>query len=121
MSSAPIRDGVVLITDGKVSAVGPAAEVAIPDGVRVLEAAVVTPGLIDAHSVVGLAGWLNYRHDQEQLEGSDPLQPELRAIDAYNPREPLIAYLRSYGVTTCATTAATCTRFPTAPSTPSPT
>lgn len=28
------------------------------------------------------------------------MQPELRAIDAYNPLDPLVAYLRSYGITT---------------------
>ena len=58
MAGPPIPDGVVLVQDGKIAAVGAAAEVALPPGVRVLEAAVVTPGLVDAHSVVGLAGWL---------------------------------------------------------------
>ena len=28
------------------------------------------------------------------------MQPELRAIDAYNPRETLVAWLRGFGVTT---------------------
>jgi imidazolonepropionase-like amidohydrolase len=95
-----IPDGVVVVQGGKIVAVGPAAEVPIPAGLRVVEAAVVTPGLIDAHSVVGLAGWLNYHHDQDQLERSAAMQPELRAIDAYNPREPLIEWLRAFGVTT---------------------
>ena len=57
-------------------------------------------GLIDAHSVVGLAGILNYDHDQDQLDTSDPIQPELRAIDAYNAREKLVEWVRSFGVTT---------------------
>jgi len=96
----PITDGVVVVRGGKIAAVGRAADVTVPEGLQVLSAAVVTPGLIDAHSVVGLAGWLNYAHDQEQLELSEPLQPELRAIDAYDPREPLIEHLRGYGVTT---------------------
>ena len=96
----PIQDGVVVVQGGKITAVGPAAEVQVPEGLEVLEAAVVTPGLIDAHSVVGLAGWLNYDHDQDQLEESGAMQPELRAIDAYNPREPLIEWIRSFGVTT---------------------
>ena len=95
-----IRDGVVVVRDGKITAVGPASEVEIPEGVPLREAAVVTPGLIDARSVVGLAGWLNYDHDQDQLETSAPIQPELRAIDAYNPREPLVAWIRSFGITT---------------------
>lgn len=98
--AAPIVNGVVLVRDGKVAAVGPADSIEIPDGVTVLEAEVVTPGLIDAHSVVGLAGWLNYDHDQDQIERSAPMQPELDAFDAYNVREPLIDWVRSLGVTT---------------------
>jgi len=100
MAGEPIRDGVIIIVDGKISAVGPAAETPVPDGMRVLAAAVVTPGLIDAHTVVGLAGYLNQPHDQDQLERSAPLQPELRAIDAYNAREPLVSWVRSFGITT---------------------
>ncbi len=100
MAGAPIENGVVLIRDGKIEQVGPAHTVRIPADYQVLEASVVTPGLIDAHSVVGLAGILNYDHDQDQLDTSDPIQPELRAIDAYNAREKLVAWVRSFGVTT---------------------
>ncbi len=100
MNGAPIQNGVVLIRNGKIEQVGPAEAVRIPEGYRVLEASVVTPGLIDAHSVVGLAGILNYAHDQDQLDTSDPIQPELRAIDAYNARERLVAWVRRFGVTT---------------------
>ncbi|MEE8587332.1 MAG: amidohydrolase family protein, partial [Acidobacteriota bacterium] len=100
MAGPPIQNGVVLIQDGKITQVGPASEVSIPDGTQVVQAKVVTPGLIDAHTVVGLAGYLNQPHDQDQLERSSPLQPELRAIDAYNARERLVEYLRGYGITT---------------------
>ena len=50
--------------------------------------------------MVGLAGYLNQPHDQDQLERSAPLQPQLRAIDAYNAQEALVAWLRGFGVTT---------------------
>lgn len=100
MAGAEIKDGVVLIRDGKIERVGTSREVKIPAGYKTLRARVVTPGLIDAHTVVGLSGYLNQPHDQDQLERSAPLQPELRAVDAYNPRERLIEYLRSFGVTT---------------------
>jgi len=63
MAGPAIADGVVVIRDGKVAAVGPAAQVAIPAGARVLTAAVVTPGLVDAHTVVGLTGYLNQEQD----------------------------------------------------------
>jgi imidazolonepropionase-like amidohydrolase len=101
MAGPAIENGVVLVgADGRIQAVGTADQVPIPEGTRVLEAAVVTPGLVDARSVVGLAGYLNQPHDQDQLETSDAIQPELRAFDAYNPRETLVEYVRSLGVTT---------------------
>lgn len=100
MAGEPIQNGVVLVRNGKIERVGPASAVAIPAGTRVLNAKVVTPGLIDAHTVVGLAGYLNQPHDQDQIERTDAIQPELRAIDAYNPREELVAWLRGFGVTT---------------------
>lgn len=100
LAGAPLQDSIVLIEDGKIAQVGPASEVEVPAGFRVLRAAVVTPGLIDARSTIGLSGLLNEPHDQDQTERSEPVQPELRAIDAYNPREALVAWARSYGVTT---------------------
>jgi imidazolonepropionase-like amidohydrolase len=100
MSGEPVRNGVILVRAGKIERVGSAAEVTIPSQYRTLTAKVVTPGLIDAHTVVGLAGYLNQPQDQDQLETSSAIQPELRAIDSYNSREKLVEYLRSYGVTT---------------------
>jgi imidazolonepropionase-like amidohydrolase len=100
MAGPAIRDGVVLLENGKVKVVGPAADVAIPPGVRVLRGAVVTPGLVDAHTVVGLAGFLNQDQDQDQLDKGDPVQPELRAVDSYNPRERLLEWIRGFGITT---------------------
>src|ERR1044071_92372 len=52
MAGAAIPDGVVLIRDGKIERVGPAAQVPIPAGYRTMQARVVTPGLVDARSVV---------------------------------------------------------------------
>lgn len=100
MAGPVIEDGVVLIQDGKIVAVGPSQGTPIPEGVEVLEAKVATPGLVDARTVVGLAGYLNQAQDQDQLESSAPLQPELRAIDAYNPDGKLVKWLRGFGVTT---------------------
>ena len=100
LNGAPLKNGVVLVRDGKIEAVGPAATTKIPDGYKILKAAVVTPGLIDGHATVGLSGMLNQPQDQDMLERSAAMQPELRAIDAYNARDPLVAYVRSFGITT---------------------
>jgi imidazolonepropionase-like amidohydrolase len=100
MAGPALRDGVVLIRDGKIERVGPSSTVQIPAGYKTLSARVVTPGLIDAHSTIGLSGYLNQPHDQMQLERSGPIQPELRATDAYNGRERLIEWVRGFGITT---------------------
>ncbi len=104
MAGAAIRDGVVLIgANGRIERVGAAAQVSVPAGYRTVRARVVTPGLIDAHTVVGLAGSLNQPHEQDQLDRTNAMQPALRAIDAYNARETLVEYLRTFGVTTAHT------------------
>ena len=100
VSGATIKNGVVLVKDGKIEKVGSAKEISIPKNYAVVSSKVVTPGFIDARSVVGLSGALNIPTDQDQLEKSSPIQPELRAIDAYNPEEKLVAYVRDFGVTT---------------------
>lgn len=100
MAGDPVSNGVVLVNDGKIEEVGPEAEISIPQNYKVLSAEIVTPGLIDAHSVVRLSAIYNQKHDQDQLEKSNPVQPELRAFDAYNSNEALIEYLRNFGVTT---------------------
>jgi len=103
MNGTAISNGVVLIRDGKIEAVGSANQVRIPSGYKIVSAKVATPGLIDARTVVGLNGYLNQPHDQMALDGSAPIQPELRAIDAYDGREKLVEYLREFGITTIQT------------------
>ena len=100
VAGEPIEDGVVLIDKGKITAVGRRGDVAIPPGTPVLTAAVVTPGLVDAHTSVGLSGALNIGQDQDQDETSDPNQADLRVIDGLNPAEPLLEFLTREGVTT---------------------
>jgi imidazolonepropionase-like amidohydrolase len=99
VSHGALTDGVVLIEKGKIKAVGPRDKVEVPPGTPVLTAAVVTPGLIDAHTAVGLSGASNTGADQDQDEASDPNQADLRVLDGFNPHEPLLEYLCRQGVT----------------------
>lgn len=48
----PIADGVLVVEDGRIAAVGPASTLAVPDGAAVLDAGggYVMPGLIDTHT-----------------------------------------------------------------------
>jgi imidazolonepropionase-like amidohydrolase len=98
MAGEVLTNGVVLLKDGKIEKVG--VSLKIPSNYTVYQAKVITPGLIDARSVVGLSGPLNIPIDQDQLEKSSPIQPDLRAVDAYNPDDTLVGYLRINGVTT---------------------
>jgi imidazolonepropionase-like amidohydrolase len=79
-----IENGIILIEGGKIKAVGKAGEVAVPAGARVIEAAgrVVTPGLVDSHSHLGLGPSGGVTEDNEM---SDPVTPELRIIDSIHP------------------------------------
>jgi imidazolonepropionase-like amidohydrolase len=94
-----ISDGVIIVKDGKIETVAAQKDLKLPLDMPILTAAVVTPGLIDAHTVVPPAGALNLRADQDQDEMSDPNQADLRVLDAFNPNEPLLEFLRMQGVT----------------------
>jgi len=83
MAGAPIVDGAVVIADGRIVEVGQAGRVRVPGGARELRGAVVTPGFVDVRSTVGLSGLLNQPQDQDALDSGGPLQPSLRAMDAY--------------------------------------
>jgi imidazolonepropionase-like amidohydrolase len=98
-----INHGVVLIENGKITAVGPANTTKIPEGYELLRTKIATPGLIDAKTSVGLSGNYNIPADQDQDERTDPNTADVRALDSFNPREPLIDYVREFGVTTVQT------------------
>ena len=69
-----ILDGVVVIQAGKITAVG-GPETPIPDGLRTIEAAVATPGLIDAHTVVPSRIITVLRSAWKSSECSPPSRP----------------------------------------------
>ena len=98
VSGSSIKNGIVLVKDGKIENVGTG--LSIPEGYKIFETKVLSPGLVDARTLVGMSGSLNIPTDQDQLDKSSPIQPDLRAIDAYNPEEKLVKVVRDYGITT---------------------
>ncbi len=95
-----IEKGTVLIEAGQIRAVG--SEVLIPKGTRIIDATdkYVFPGLIDAHSHLGLLGEPGVWANMDINEDTDPNTAHLRAIDAINPDDLAIADVRQAGVTT---------------------
>lgn len=89
-----------LVMDGNIiQSVGESIE--IPKDCRIIDAkgALLTPGLIDAHSHLGM--WeenIGFEGDDGN-ELTDPLTPELRAIDAINPCDDAFQEALEGGVT----------------------
>ncbi len=93
VSAPPVENGVLVVRDGEILAVGAADEVRIPRGATVVEVtdATIIPGLVDTHSHIG------------EVAGADraaPIQPEARALDAINVRDPGFERARAGGITT---------------------
>lgn len=63
----------------------------------------VIPGLIDAHSHIGLFGDSLGFEGADANEDSDPITPHLRAIDGINPQDRTFSEALASGVTTVVT------------------
>jgi imidazolonepropionase-like amidohydrolase len=87
VEGAPFEDGVVLVEDGTIRALG--AGVRVPEGVQRVDAGgkVVLPGLVDAHVHLGVheegEGWAG----QDANEMTSPVTAHVRALDAVNPAD----------------------------------
>jgi imidazolonepropionase-like amidohydrolase len=93
IAGAPIDDGVLVVQGGTIRAVGPASEVEVPSGATVVDAAgrVVMPGIVDTHAHLGgVSGG----------DGSGPLHPGVRSLDAIDVRHSSFMRARAGGITT---------------------
>jgi imidazolonepropionase-like amidohydrolase len=93
VAGTPIEDGVLLIDNGKIIAVGTRNSVRVPADAATIDVAgrVIIPGLVDTHSHIGeVAGG----------DASDPIQPETRVLDSINVRDAGFKRALSGGVTT---------------------
>lgn len=86
VSQEPIENGVVLVTDGVIEAVGTASDVTVPDGATVVDAAGkwVLPGFIESHGHVGIHEEANGPAGDDTNEMTTPNTAAVRAIDAIN-------------------------------------
>ncbi len=93
VSGPPVEDGVLLIEGGRIAAIGPRSAVRVPAGAEVVEmqGRTIIPGLVDSHSHVGGASG---------ADGSGPIQPEVRVLDAIDARDPGFRRVLAGGLTT---------------------
>jgi len=99
VSDGRINDGTLVMADGKISAVG--ADVTVADGARVIDAGgrPVTPGIVEAHAHVGINEQGVGREGRDGNESTHPVTPQVRAIDAINPRDDAFREFRAAGIT----------------------
>ncbi|BCK00972.1 amidohydrolase [Anaerocolumna chitinilytica] len=93
----------ILAIDGKIKLIQP--DILPEEGMEVIDATGlwVYPGLVDAHSHIGLDGYGIGFEGQDYNEMNDILTPHLRAIDGINPMDPTFMQAVLGGVTTAAT------------------
>ncbi len=96
-----IDRGTVLIEDGAIRSVGAAADIAIPAGATRIDAAgkVVTPGLFDSLSRIGLVEVNQVDATVDAASDDDRITAALSVADALNPASTLIAINRIEGLT----------------------
>jgi imidazolonepropionase-like amidohydrolase len=91
--------GDVLIEGTKIAALGESLEVPLDTDVIDASGCLVLPGMIDAHCHVGIGEEI-YRWEGEDFnEMTDPVTPDMRAIDGINPEDEGFRDARLGGVT----------------------
>ena len=101
ISHGVIDNGVLVMENGKIVAVGPAASTKIPAGAKIIDAAGMTvyPGLIDSETHLGLTEVSADRMTDDLLEPSDEIMPHMRVADAFHAESAAIPVTRINGIT----------------------
>ncbi len=99
VTKGTIRNGTVLIVDGKITAVG--SNVSIPTGTDVIDCKgqFIYPGMIDAGTNLGLSEISSVARTTDFNEIGEVI-PQMKALTAVNPNASAIPVTRVSGVTT---------------------
>lgn len=92
INSEPIDDGILVIEDTKIKAVGTPDEINIPSDAEIIDVSgkVIMPGLVDSHSHIG---------EGDGGDRSSALHPDVRILDAINPRSDSFKKALAGGIT----------------------
>jgi imidazolonepropionase-like amidohydrolase len=96
-----INNGVVVMENGKITAVGAVGSVTIPKNAKVIDATNMTvyPGLIDSFSHIGLTEISAVDMSNDLQEMSDEIMPHMHVADAFHAESKLIPVTRINGIT----------------------
>lgn len=100
MEGSILEKGSIFWEDEKITAVGE--KINIPEGTEVLdvEGRTITPGFIDAHTHLGICEEIYQIEGDDLNETTEPVTPQLRALDAVNPYDLGFTDALKGGVTT---------------------
>ncbi len=101
VSHGTIENGVLLIANGKITAVGEAGKVSVPAGATIVDAHGLTvyPGLIDPDTTLGLTEVAADEMSNDLSEPSDEIMPHMHVADAFHAETELIPVARLNGIT----------------------
>ncbi len=93
ITSEPIENGVLVVQNGTIQAVGEQGEVSVPDNAEVIDVSgkVIMPGLVDSHSHIG---------GGSGGDGSKAMHPAVRILDSIDPNSPSFMKALAGGITT---------------------
>ncbi len=96
-----IENGVLVMENGKITAVGPAASTPVPKNAQVIDATGMTvyPGLIDSETELGLTEVSSDASTNDRVETSDEIMPHMHVADAFHAESELIPVTRVNGIT----------------------
>ncbi len=99
-SGMELADGAIVIDGSKIIEIG--RDMRAPDGAKLIDARgkVVTPGLIDAHTHLGLDEQGVGAAGDDGNESVEPITPHLRALDGINLEDIAFDDARKAGITT---------------------
>jgi imidazolonepropionase-like amidohydrolase len=101
-TGAELADATITFQDGYIVAVGSRADVTVPEGARVVDVRgrFITPGLIDAHSHMGVYPVPEVEAHADGNEATRPVTAHLRAAESFWPQDPALSHALAAGVTT---------------------
>ena len=101
VSHGTIENGVLVMADGKIAAVGAVGKVAVPKGAQIVDARGMTvyPGLIDPETNFGLIEIESDQNSTDMAEPSDEIMPHMHVADAFHAETELIPVARLNGIT----------------------
>jgi imidazolonepropionase-like amidohydrolase len=101
VSHGTLDRGVVVMADGKITAVGDVGKVSVPKGAEVVDTTGMTvyPGLIDSETTLGLVEVESDAMNRDLVERSDEIMPNMHVYDAFHAETERIPVARLNGIT----------------------